>query len=222
MGLRRDTCVVAGLILGMSPCQPRQFLEKERKVKFDILNRYTGEVEFTAEIECSEGTNKAYKTGLAVSWAIKNKVSLSGANLSGADLSGADLSRADLSRADLSGADLIGANLRGSSLRGTNLRGFKHDIWAVLQYAPHEVPNLIKAIKEGEIDGSCYEGECCCLCGTLEKGLDENIEVRDANSPAEQWFSMIKEGDTPENNKASKMALEWIEEWQILQARTAA
>ncbi|MGJ5032438.1 pentapeptide repeat-containing protein, partial [Bradyrhizobium sp. HKCCYLS2038] len=65
-------------------------------VKFDVLNRLTGAVQFTAEIECSDDALPSVKIGLAVRWAIK-----SGANLSGADLYGANLS----------GADLYGANL---------------------------------------------------------------------------------------------------------------
>ena len=124
--------------------------------------------------------------------------------------------RANFMYADLRSADLMYADLMSADLRSANLRIFKHDTWAVLAYAKNEVPNLIKAIKDGKIDGSCYEGECCCLCGTLEKGLGHKINIRDMSSPAEKWFSMIKEGDTPENNQASKLALEWIEEWQTL------
>ena len=225
-------------------------------MKYEILNRFTGEVQFTADIECDESALKSVKVGLAVKWAVKNNANLSGANLrdaylSGAYLRGANLSGANLSGANLRGANLSGANLRGAYLRGAylrdanlrganlsgaNLRGaylrgaylrdanlsgaylraFKHDIWSVCAYAVTEVPNLIKAIKNGKIDGSQYEGECCCLCGTLEKGLKSQIDIRDANSPAEQWFSMIKKGDTPADNHASKLALEWIEEFYAL------
>ena len=139
---------------------------------------------------------------------------LRGANLGGANLSYANLRGANLGEADLSYANLRYANLGGANLSGADLRQFKHDVWGVLTYAPQEVGHLITAIKEGKIDGSQYEGECCCLCGTLEKGLKAQIDIRDASSPAEQWFSMIKKGDTPETNQASKLALEWVEEWQ--------
>ena len=139
-----------------------------------------------------------------------------GASLRGANLSGADLSDAYLSYAYLSYANLSGANLSGANLSYASLRSFKHDIWAVCSYAVHEVPNIIKSIKEGKIDGSAYEGDCCCLCGTLEKGLKSELDIRDASSPAEQWFSMISEGDTPDNNFASQKALEWIEEFYAL------
>jgi hypothetical protein len=91
-------------------------------MKFDILNRFTGAVRFTAEISCAEDVQPSVKLGLAVQWAIKRDAYLSGANLSGAYLSGAYLSGADLSGADLSGADLSGADLRGANLSDANLR----------------------------------------------------------------------------------------------------
>ena len=83
-------------------------------MKFEVRNRYTGEVQFTAEIGCADGASTSIKLGLAVRWAIKSRANLSGANLYGADLSGADLSGADLSGADLSGANLYGADLSGA------------------------------------------------------------------------------------------------------------
>jgi len=117
-------------------------------MEFKILNRFSGKVQFTAEIDCKEDEATSIKIGLAVKWAIKTKTDLSRANLYGADLSGAnlsdanlyganlsganlyganlsvaDLSRANLSVADLSRADLIGANLSGANLYGANLYG---------------------------------------------------------------------------------------------------
>jgi len=90
-------------------------------MKFDILNRFSGDVQVTADIYCDENAERSEKVGLAVKWAVKNGADLSHANLSGADLSGADLSGADLSHANLSGADLSLAALRGTILRGTIL-----------------------------------------------------------------------------------------------------
>jgi hypothetical protein len=58
-------------------------------MKFDVRNRFSSHVQFTAEIECDEGASTSIKLGLAVRWAIKNGADLSGADLSGADLSGA-------------------------------------------------------------------------------------------------------------------------------------
>ena len=198
-----------------------------------IKNRFTG------EIMC-RGLSLKIVLEKHKKWCMEEKdgkrADLSGAylrdaNLRDANLRGAYLRDADLRDADLRGADLRDAYLRGAYLRDAKLRGadlrdaylsgadlrqFKHDVWGVLAYAKSEVPNLIKAIKEGRIDGSQYEGECCCLCGTLEKGLPAQIDIRAANSPAEQWFSMIKKGDTPENNFASEKALEWVQEWADL------
>ena len=54
-------------------------------IKFDIHNRFTGAVQFTAEIECEETALRSVKIGLAVRWAIKNEANLSEANLYGAD-----------------------------------------------------------------------------------------------------------------------------------------
>ncbi|RVH87803.1 pentapeptide repeat-containing protein [Sinorhizobium meliloti] len=92
-------------------------------MKLDILNRFSGAVQFTAEIECDENAAHSYKIGLAVKWAVKSRANLSGADLSGADLSGANLSRANLSGANLSGANLYGANLSRADLSGANLYG---------------------------------------------------------------------------------------------------
>lgn len=58
-------------------------------MKFDIHNRVTGAVQFTADIDCDDDTLYPLKIGLAVKWAIGNKVNLAGANLAGAYLAGA-------------------------------------------------------------------------------------------------------------------------------------
>jgi hypothetical protein len=97
-------------------------------MKFAIKNRFSGDVQFTAEIMCKEDEFDSVKIGLAVRWAIENKANLSEASLSEASLSRANLSRANLSRAILSGASLSGANLSrailsGASLSGANLSG---------------------------------------------------------------------------------------------------
>ncbi len=111
-------------------------------IKFDVLNRFSGRVQFVAEIECSENELPSVKLGLAVKWAVTSGAYLGGANLSGAYLSyaylsGANLSDAylrdanlggaNLSGAYLSGANLSGANLRGANLDGANLRGANLD-----------------------------------------------------------------------------------------------
>jgi len=92
-------------------------------MKFPIKNRWSGEIQFEAEIDCSEDASLSVKMGLAVRWGVKNNAYLSGADLSGAYLGGADLSGAYLSGAYLSGAYLSGAYLSGAYLRGAYLSG---------------------------------------------------------------------------------------------------
>jgi uncharacterized protein YjbI with pentapeptide repeats len=102
-------------------------------LQFEIRNRFTGAVQFTAEIDCAEDAPPWIKFGLAVRWGVANSANLSGVDLSGADLSGANLSGAGLSDAylrgaylrgvDLSGAYLSGAYLSGAYLSGADLRG---------------------------------------------------------------------------------------------------
>ena len=75
-------------------------------IKFDVLNRFTGAVQFTAEIECDEGASVSVKLGLAVRWAVKAR-----ANLADANLARAHLARANLADANLAGADLARAYL---------------------------------------------------------------------------------------------------------------
>ena len=107
-------------------------------MKFEIRNRFTGDIQFTAEIKCNEGAKTSIKIGLAVKWPIKTRANLAGADLAGADLAraylarayladanlaGAYLARADLAGADLAGADLAGAYLAGADLARANLAG---------------------------------------------------------------------------------------------------
>ena len=92
-------------------------------MKFDIKNRFTGAVQFTAEIDCADNELTSVKIRLAVLWAITSRAGLSGADLYGANLYGADLSRANLSGADLYGANLSGADLSGANLSGADLSG---------------------------------------------------------------------------------------------------
>jgi uncharacterized protein YjbI with pentapeptide repeats len=91
-------------------------------MRYEVTNRFTGEVQFTADIDCYDNAIASVKLGLAVRWGLKNGADLSGANLSGADLSCANLSDADLSDANLSCADLSDANLLGANLSCANLR----------------------------------------------------------------------------------------------------
>ena len=55
-----------------------------QKIKQEILNRFSGEVIFTAEIECAADELPSIKLGLAVKAAAKAHANLAGANLAGA------------------------------------------------------------------------------------------------------------------------------------------
>ena len=108
-------------------------------MQYDVLNRWTGKVQFTATIECGADASPGFKLGSAAKWGRNNDADLRGANLSDADLSGAYLRGAYLRGADLSGADLHGADLSDADLSGAYLRG------AYLRDAP-KIENIHQAI----------------------------------------------------------------------------
>lgn len=68
-------------------------------IRFDVKSRFTGTVQFTAEIDCEEGASVGVKLGLAVKWALKTRADLAGADLARANLAGANLAGANLARA---------------------------------------------------------------------------------------------------------------------------
>jgi uncharacterized protein YjbI with pentapeptide repeats len=149
---------------------------------------------------------------------------LSDASLRDADLRDADLRGASLRGASLRDADLSDASLRDADLRDADLSHYKQDLIAEVLRLPNELEALRDALCTGRIDGSTYSGECSCLAGTLAKahgvaeyrGWDINASGvtfhAQASSPRERWFAMIREGDTPETNQASRLALEWVDE----------
>jgi len=96
--------------------------------QFNILNRFSGAIQVTAEIEVTPDMTPSTKLGLAVKWAVKSRANLTGAYLTGANLTdayltGAYLTDANLTDANLAGANLAGANLAGANLAGANLAG---------------------------------------------------------------------------------------------------
>ena len=98
--------------------------------QFQVLNRWTRQVQFTATIECAPDALPSMKLGLAVKWGVNTRANLSGANLAGAYLAGAYLAGANLAGANLAGAYLDGANLARANLdraylAGANLDGEK-------------------------------------------------------------------------------------------------
>jgi hypothetical protein len=107
-------------------------------MKFVVRNRFSGDVQFTAEIECSGDTTLSVRLGLAVKWAIRAGANLAhaylaGANLAGANLADANLADAYLAHANLAGANLAGANLAGANLADANLAGAKGTDLAIAQ-----------------------------------------------------------------------------------------
>ncbi len=157
---------------------------------------------------------------------------LYGANLRGADLYGANLRGANLRGANLYGANLRGANLYGANLYGANLRGANlkklpqtyinscsRDMLFIFQSLKSELPGLRKALVEGRVDGSQYEGDCACLIGTLanvDGGMDKVCAAipyydKGTHNPGEAWFLNIHEGDTPETNQFAAHAVKLID-----------
>src|SRR3546814_16020479 len=151
--------------------------------KFEVRNRWTNRVQFTAEIAVTPCMLPSIRLGVAVRWARKIGADLSVAYLRDADLRGADLSGADLSGAYLRGANLSGANLSGAYLRGADLRAFQADFWMILLGAQKEVPGLIKALKAGRVNGSTYSGECACLVGPIAHLGGLEVDTPDTDLP---------------------------------------
>ena len=86
-------------------------------MKFEILNRFSGEVQFSAEIDCKADDLPSVKLGMAVKVAVKERADLRSADLRSANLRSANLYGADLRSANLRSADLYGANLYGADLK---------------------------------------------------------------------------------------------------------
>ena len=164
-------------------------------MSFDILNRWTRAIAYHSE--------SASDVRAAVLEAIN---------------SGADLREADLSGAYLSGAYLRGAYLRGADLRGADLITIRDDFWSVLAAVPEEIPALRIALIKGRVDGSTYQGPCACLVGTIANAKHcayDNVPGLAPNSsrPAERFFLGITKGSTPETSQFSKLAVEWLDDF---------
>ena len=167
-----------------------------------IINRFTGQI-------IAEDDSLTIKEII-----IKNKANLRGTNLCDADLRGANLRDANLRGANLRGADLCGADLEQLKIW---LNPCKRDILFILACFPiEEVEGLRQKIIAGKIDGTQYAGDCCCLIGSLGDDKAANcIPYYDKgiHNFGEQLFLQIKEGDTPETNQFSKIALELCDEF---------
>jgi len=208
-------------------------------VEFNVLNRYTGDIQFTAEIDCDKTEKNSVKLGMAVKWAVKNRASLAGANLSGANLDGANLSGCNLYMANLSGANLSGANLYkakldGASLSGANLSGcnlYKANLSGCNLYmASLSGANLYKAnLYKAKLDGAKLDG--CNLSGSnLDGARGNNREIKSLHitkydiSYTDTYLQIGCERHKKtewlefDDNTISKMdggALEWWNEWKL-------
>ncbi len=100
-------------------------------------------------------------------------------------------------------------------LRG-DLRFVRADYFAILCGAHREVPSLLRALRDGKVNGSTYEGACACLVGTLENAGATGLPHA-PSSPAELWFAPIKPNTVPgEDSEAgyrAQRALEWALEY---------
>jgi len=125
-----------------------------------------------------------------------------------------------LQQATKKGADLRGAYLEGAkNIPDSYINQCSRDMLFIFQNLKKELKGLRKAIIEGRIDGTQYEGKCACLIGTLAN-VDGGMEKVCSGIPfyekglhnySEQWFWQIKEGDTPENNFFAEHALKLID-----------
>jgi hypothetical protein len=166
-------------------------------MEYEIGNRFNNQVMFTADIDCDEATSVNIKRGLAVKWAIENKVSLQGADLQGAKLQGADLRGADLSGADLQCAGLRGADLCGADLRGADLSG------ADLQCAGLRGADI--CVLQTDI-WTCYI-------------QPQTIRIGCEYHEADKWFSFTDE----QIDKMDTKALDWWKKWKpVIQAAHSA
>ena len=142
-------------------------------------------------------------------------------NFKNANLKNASLENCNLESADLQNASLQNANFEYSNLEKANLTAIKEDFFEILSKAPKEIGGLKKALINGNINGCAYEGDCCCLVGTIANVRGCNYTelegiIPNNSRPAERWFFGIKVGDTPKNSKIAKITLDWINEYETL------
>ena len=203
-------------------------------MKIEIKNRFTGAVIFAYEKEnntIKDTVEEAIRLNVSLEFAdlrncdLRNcdfrNCDLKNCNLENADLRNCDFRNAYLKNCDLKNADFRNCDFRNANLESADLTDFKEDFFEILSKAPNEIGGLKKALINGNINGSTYEGDCCCLVGTIAnvRGCDyANLEgiIPNDSRPAERWFFGIKVGDTPKNSKIAKITLDWINEYETL------
>ena len=168
--------------------------------------------------ELGKPSDRARLDGARLDGARLDRARLDGASLDGASLVGASLDGASLVGASLDGARLVGASLDGARLDRASLVKIRDDFRAVLDRVPAEVLGLLAKLRGGEIDGSCYEGACACLVGTIAivRGVsyhDLDALRPNAGRPAERWFLALQPGHTPQNHPVAAITEQWIGEW---------
>jgi hypothetical protein len=93
----------------------------------------------------------------------------------------------------------------------------RDDLCKVLAARPNEVEGLRRELVAGHVDGSCYEGGCSCLLGTLSRCAGVPVDAlgihRDPSRPAEALFAPIRPGMTPENCPLVAVIVGWIDQW---------
>ena len=120
-----------------------------------------------------------------------------------------------------------GASLVGARLDRAHLEPIRDDFFSVLDAAPLEVTALRDALRQGQVDGSAYEGKCACLVGTIANARGCSYKAVDGLQPdssrlAEVWFLAIAPGDTPENHPVARIVYGWLLEWQARHAAAPA
>ena len=179
-------------------------------MKFEVKKVLSGEVMFTADIKCKADDEAGIKLGLAIKWAIKEKISLYGANLYGANLVRANLVRANLDGANLDGANLYGANLYGartSMARTSSLAGSAATVTASFLSAPRTAPVLCCALdavhlprlrrrvnigrRPAQERGLAMKVRLSSICWS---GWQRSPDGR--TLPSRRWFDMTAAADT--------------------------
>ena len=140
--------------------------------KYEVLNRWTGKVRFTAEISVTPDMTPSVKLGLAVKWGVRNGANLAGANLAGANLAGANLARAYLAGANLARAYLAGADLARADLAGA--KGISPERCTSLLMLLDQ-PGKIHAYKLVNAKGEGHQ------YGGLKYEIGKSVSVKDAD-----------------------------------------
>jgi len=172
-------------------------------IKFNVEKRFSGQTEFTAEIDCDESAPKSWKLRLAVFFAIKNKISLTCADLTRADLTCANLTDADLTCADLTCANLTDADLTLANLTDANLT------CANLTDADLTCANLTDAdltlanLTDADLSVLQTEKYTAYI-------QPNNIQIGGKHYTAQEWFAFSDD----EIEEMDEGALEWWKKWK--------